>query len=115
MTLEDPDPQQIHEDEPGLPLPGPGYADKNMPITEDESPQAGVVGARVGEPLDNHRFSLASQLLWLVAATTVALLLAAAFAPADHLEAVKSIASVVFGPLITLLGTSFAWYYATRK
>ncbi len=86
-----------------------------MPITEYEPPQAGVVGARVGEPLDNHRFSLASQLLWLVAATTVILLAAAVFAPTDHLEAVKSIASVVFGPLITLLGTSFAWYYATRK
>ncbi|WP_433598849.1 hypothetical protein ACQPXH_24555 [Nocardia sp. CA-135953] len=110
MPSEDPDPTGIHEAEPPL----SGLIDVT-PITEDETPQ-GVVGvATVGERLDGHRFSLASQLLWLVAATTVILLGAAIFAPSDHLEAVKSIASVVFGPLITLLGTSFAWYYASRK
>ncbi|MFJ2834624.1 hypothetical protein ACIO52_04610 [Nocardia sp. NPDC087230] len=84
-------------------------------IREDLVPQTGVVGATVGVPLHRQRYLLASRLLILVGVISVMLLAAVVFAPADRVEGVKTIGSVIYGPLITLLGTSFAFYYASRR
>lgn len=85
------------------------------PIDEDLTPRPGVeVGQKSSTDLHDQRFRLALILLRIVAAATVGLIIAAAFVHGDQLEAVKSIASIVFGPLVTLLGTSFAWYFANK-
>ncbi|MFE3447073.1 hypothetical protein ACFXNW_28910 [Nocardia sp. NPDC059180] len=87
------------------------------PIEEDETPTSGTHAVTMSNvvSVSQHRFTLARGLLALVAATSLFLLAASVFAPVDKLEAVKSMGSIVFGPLVTLLGTSFAWYYATRR
>lgn len=100
------------------PLIGAAYGPQHpTDINEDIAPLPGLgeFEFKRGQPLHQQRFTLAIGLLILVALIAIGLLGAAIFVPTDHIEAVKSMGSVVFGPLVTLLGTSFAWYYASRK
>ncbi|KZM68518.1 hypothetical protein IU494_30385 [Nocardia terpenica] len=87
-------------------------------ISDDSAPGGlgGIIRkARRSRSLHEQRFTLAVVLLVVVAAAAGYLLWASVWAPGDHLESVRETGAVVFGPLVTLLGTSFAWYYATRK
>lgn len=86
-------------------------------ITETETPRGLQVQQPVhkGKSLHEQRFDLAKYLLYAVAALAAALLIACVWGPADRLDAVKALAPVLFGPLVTLFGTSVAWYYASDK
>ncbi|WP_328712286.1 hypothetical protein [Nocardia salmonicida] len=109
MTSIQDDSTRLLSEDPGDPL---GVIAIGREIREDLVPQAGVLGASVGEPLHKQRFLLAHRLLLLVGAISVILLAGVIFAPADRIEAVKTVASIIYGPLVALLGTSFAFYYA---
>lgn len=65
--------------------------------------------------LPEQRFWLAVALLATVATLAIGLVLAVMLTGESRLEQVKSIAGIVFGPLVTLLGTSFAWYFAKNS
>jgi hypothetical protein len=77
-----------------------------LPLNEGVRPRLG------GNPLPQHRFRLAISLLGTVAILAIGLVAAVMFTGESRLEALKSIAGIIFGPLVTLLGTSFAWYFA---
>ncbi|MEU1523935.1 hypothetical protein ABZ413_17215 [Nocardia rhamnosiphila] len=115
------DPQTDHKDEPPFgeaDSPVEDHAESDY-FNEDDLPNQGLEGISVaptpGRTLHEQRFTLAASLLVVVAGAALILLLASIFAPIDHLDSVRSAGSVVFGPLVTLLGTSFAWYYASRQ
>ena len=88
----------IEEDKPPLPLRSAGG-----------QPELGE------DVVKYHRFRLALSLLVTVAIIAIGLLVGVMFTGVNRLDALKSIAGIVFGPLVTLLGTSFAWYFATKS
>ena len=101
------------------PHPPPEASDPNEvdAIDEMEPPQS--LKSKVLQPrwrtksLHEQRFDLARMLLFVVAGLAGALLVGCIFVPIERLEAIQSLAPVIFGPLVTLFGTSVAWYYAT--
>lgn len=125
---------------PGPPLPGtppsagppaPGTPQSAAPSSTDTSAETDVIldeivedtvplplmaggQVRVGKKagLPEHRFRLAVALLLTVSILAIGLVLAVMFTGESRLESIRSIAGIVFGPLVTLLGTSFAWYFA---
>src|SRR5215212_453690 len=71
-----------------------------------------------------HQLTLAVGLLLVVAVLAVMALGVAGWvavsgsprnASGDSLGELERVLSVVFGPLVTLLGTSFAWYYSSTQ
>lgn len=85
-------------------------------IVEDKVPlplEAGLQ-PRLGNKasLPEHRFKLAVALLATVSILAIGLVVAVMFTGESRLESIRSIAGIIFGPLVTLLGTSFAWYFA---
>lgn len=86
-------------------------------IQEDEMPQGFPVRQLVhkGKSLHEQRFDIAKYLLYAVVGLAAALLIACIWGPADRLDTIKGLAPVLFGPLVTLFGTSVAWYYAIDK
>jgi hypothetical protein len=67
-----------------------------------------------GEPPPRHRLGLALGLLGLVAVVCVGAGVEIAFVRNSRVDVVVRILEVIFGPLVTLLGTSFTWYYASN-
>jgi hypothetical protein len=64
-------------------------------------------------PPHRHRLRLALHLLWLIGILTVGAGAAVVFVPDEQrVQAIEDFLPIVYGPLITLLGTSFTWYYA---
>jgi hypothetical protein len=111
----------IDEAEPPQSLKNSGLqpAPESNAIDEAEPPQS--LKNKVLQPrwrtksLHEQRFDLARMLLYVVGGLAAALLVACVAVPVDRLEAIQSLAPVIFGPLVTLFGTSVAWYYATDK
>jgi hypothetical protein len=68
------------------------------------------LGKKAGLP--EHRFMLAIALLATVSILAIGLVVAVMLTGESRLESIRSIAGIIFGPLVTLLGTSFAWYFA---
>jgi hypothetical protein len=88
-------------------------------IVEDKLPLPLKAGTppRLGSKasLPEHRFKLAVALLATVSILAIGLVLAVMFTGETRLESIRSIAAIIFGPLVTLLGTSFAWYFAKNS
>ena len=68
---------------------------------------------RLGD-LNNHRMRLANQLLWILGIIAVLLIFCVTFGPSRNESDIREVAAIIFPPLLTLAGTSFAWFYATR-
>lgn len=75
----------------------------------------GVVQRRKkARTVDDHRFLLALITLVTVGAVGLLTIGAALRVSGETYERLKDIAPIIYGPLTTLAGTSFAWFYATR-
>lgn len=108
--------------EPVTPLgdaPNPPQGADRLPdgeLFEDETPGTGDTFRKLPtSPLHRPRQWIAIGLLVLVAALAVLIVSAAFFTSDANYERVKEIAPIVFSPLVTLLGTAVAWFYATEK
>lgn len=84
-------------------------------FVEDKPAGSLIPYSRHDEDLAKHRFTLAWMLLALVAAVALIGLAAAFWIDTSRFTQMRETVQVIFGPLVTLLGTSFAWYYATQK
>ncbi|WP_380177003.1 hypothetical protein ACFEMC_23305 (plasmid) [Kineococcus sp. DHX-1] len=87
-------------------------------LQEDVLPgglDAETISATAPPDLNKHRFTLAWLLLALVALFAIGSVIAAILLPTNRFEQAREVIQIVFGPLVTLLGTSFAWYYASSR
>lgn len=98
-------------------VPGEGSTFKLSPIDENEQPNSldKIVEEKRSKSLHEQRFQLAGALLLVVGLLAAGLLAACVFGPNDRLETLQSLASTLFVPLATLLGTSIGWYYASDR
>lgn len=103
----------------GTPRVWPPQTDDDDTITEYNAPKRlhdgfGVKLSRRSRrlKLPEQRYRLARALMVTVAILAIGILLAVMFTGESRLENLKSTAAIIFGPLVTLLGTSFAWYFA---
>ena len=80
----------------------------------DYDPDSVVLQTR-SLPLKEQRYRLARYMLLLVAVLALVIFAAALAAPGEKFAQVKEMAPLIFSPLVTLLGTCIAWYYASNK
>jgi hypothetical protein len=89
--------------------------------THDQGPEIASLRPEVDvsshepPPPPRHRMTLAMALLVLVGLVALGSGTAMVVAPLDRVEPLERILGVVFGPLVTLLGTSFTWYYSGHR
>jgi hypothetical protein len=87
-------------------------------VTERDPHPLGIRGIiETGRPkgftLNDRRFQLTAGLMVLVGVLSIGMFALVAFLPADRANVIKDLIPVIFGPLVTLVGTSFAWFFAT--
>lgn len=70
-------------------------------------------GTRLHLTLLGQRFLLAAAILLLTSILALLILCAAFFVSDTSYQQVKELAPIVFTPIVTLLGTSVAWYFAS--
>jgi len=84
---------------------------------EDEGrPQddaGGVIGPGSPVNLNDRRVQLTLFLMLLVALVSGATFLLMAYLPDSRMSTFREVLPVIFTPLVTLLGTSFGWFFAT--
>lgn len=86
---------------------------RGLTVTATGSDVAYVAGEDLNLKLLNQRFKLAASML-TVTALLASFILGAAYLTSDaNYAQVKELAPIVFTPIVTLLGTSVAWYYAS--
>lgn len=108
MSADDGD---LTEEAPPAPLDTPGQG----PARELPPPDRRFISVKKSRPLDHLRHSLARMLIVVLALIALSLIAAATFGPSESKEAVQAIATLVFPSLVTLAGTSFAWFYAQER
>lgn len=65
--------------------------------------------------LPEQRYRLAKYMLGIVGILGFLIIGSAFFASDESYAQVKELAPIIFSPLVTLLGTCVAWYYASNK
>jgi len=94
------------EDKPPAPLivPAPSIKTPDIKLGDD-----------IEVKLNNQRHNLASHLLWGLLVISAGLIVAVILVPSDRQADLREMATLIFPTLVTLAGTSFAWFYATRN
>lgn len=99
--------------------------DDSAAITENEPPaglgQQGPVNPVIRKKrfgglhltLLGQRFLLAAAMLAVTTLLAIVIIAAAFMASDANYERVRELAPIIFTPIVTLLGTSVAWYYAS--
>ncbi|MGW0245506.1 hypothetical protein ACWDYH_02590 [Nocardia goodfellowii] len=86
-------------------------------IVEDIDPEASVQAVLEdrNRRVYIHRFILAACLLAVVAVVAVGIGVMFLVLPADRTNGIITFAGIVFSPLVSVLATSFAWYFASQR
>ncbi|MEV0765160.1 hypothetical protein [Nocardia sp. NPDC050435] len=94
-----------------------GSTSQRGDIIEDIDPATSVraVLEDRNRPLSTHRFVLAAFLLGVVAVVAVGIGVMFLVLPADRTNGIITFAGIVFSPLVSVLATSFAWYFASQR
>lgn len=84
-------------------------------IDEFDRPDASLTVRTKTLSLPEQRYRLAKYMLALVGLLGFMIIGSAFFASDESYAQVKELAPIIFSPLVTLLGTCVAWYYASNK